>query len=377
MGRALARSRVSRAFPCQSVSPPAALVGHALPPDVAVGREGDVREDGVRADGRHGVGVGLLGGPRRDAEEARLGVDGVDLAVLAGLDPGDVVADGGHLPALEAARRDQHGEVGLAAGAGEGGRHVGLLAFGRLDAEDEHVLGEPALARGHAPGDAQGEALLPEEGVAAVARAEGPDGRSSGKWTMYCSPCCRARGRPSGPASSGLADGVQAGHELARLRRARSITLRPMRVMMLHVGDHVGRVGELDADVGDGRAQGPMLKGTTYRVRPRMQPLKRPFSYGLHLLGFHPVVGRPRLHLARQQMKVRSSDAGHVAGIGAREVAVGPLFGFSLTEGARFDENAADTPRTPPPSRRTSSTRPGLQSAAISSIHFLSPSCLT
>jgi hypothetical protein len=50
--------------------------------------------------------------------------------VGVGLDPGDVVADGPDLPAVEAGGRDEHGEVGLAAGAGEGGGDVGLSPFG-------------------------------------------------------------------------------------------------------------------------------------------------------------------------------------------------------------------------------------------------------
>src|SRR6266851_4471932 len=91
-----------------------------------------------------------------------------------------VVADGPDLPAVEAFGRDHHGEVGLAAGGGEGGGNVGLFlcsigADGGFNSEDEHVLGHPALVAGDVGGDAQGKALLAEEGVAAVARAVAPD----------------------------------------------------------------------------------------------------------------------------------------------------------------------------------------------------------
>src|SRR5579863_9099006 len=86
-------------------------VGHALPPYVAVGDAvlsdlRDVGEDAVGAQGRHGVGVGLLAGPGCDAEEAVLGVDGAELAVLVRLDPRDVVADRPDLPSVEAGGRD-------------------------------------------------------------------------------------------------------------------------------------------------------------------------------------------------------------------------------------------------------------------------------
>ena len=47
--------------------------------------------------------------------------------------------------ALLGQRRDQHRQIGLAAGAGERRRHVGDLAVGVFEAEDQHVLGQPAL----------------------------------------------------------------------------------------------------------------------------------------------------------------------------------------------------------------------------------------
>ena len=112
---------------------------------------------------------------RRDAEVAGLGVDRVEPPVVADAHPRDVVADGPDLPALEALGRDHHREVRLAARARERGRDVRHLAFGRLDAEDEHVLGEPALPASEVAADAERQALLAEEHVAAVAAADAPD----------------------------------------------------------------------------------------------------------------------------------------------------------------------------------------------------------
>src|ERR1700722_10632092 len=107
-------------------------VGHALPPDAALWGEGYVGEDGVFGKGRGGV----------------------------GLDPGDVVADGPDLPAVKAGGRNHHGEVRLAAGAWEGGGDVGFFVRGRLDAEDQHVLGHPAFVASDVGGDAEGETLF-------------------------------------------------------------------------------------------------------------------------------------------------------------------------------------------------------------------------
>ena len=122
-------------------------------------------------------GIGRLVGARRHAEESGLGIDGVDLAVGRRLDPGDVVTDAGHFPAfvLKLLGRNHHGEVGLAAGAGEGGRDVGLFALGVLDAGDQHVLGQPPLLASQHRSDPQGEALLAQQRVAAVAGAVAPD----------------------------------------------------------------------------------------------------------------------------------------------------------------------------------------------------------
>ena len=151
-------------------------VGHALPPDSALGGESYVGEDGVFREGLHRVGIGPGAGAGSYAEEAGLGVDGAELAGGVGFDPRDVVADGPDLPAIEAFGRDHHGEVGFAAGAGEGCGDVGLfgLAFfvgRRFDADDEHVFGHPAFVAGDVGGDAKGEAFFAEECVAAVAAA--------------------------------------------------------------------------------------------------------------------------------------------------------------------------------------------------------------
>ena len=107
---------------------------HALPPHVAVVGERDVGEDRVGPDRLHRVRVGRVRRARRDAEVAGLGVDRVELAVGARLDPGDVVADGRDLPAFvgERRRRDEHREVGLAARARERGGDVRLLALGSV-----------------------------------------------------------------------------------------------------------------------------------------------------------------------------------------------------------------------------------------------------
>ena len=59
-----------------------------------------------------------------------------------------------------------------------------------------------------------------------------------------------------------------------------------------HVHRDVWRVGELDADVGNGRAQRPHAEGDDVHGAPLHAPLEQPLELLFHLLGRHPVVGR-------------------------------------------------------------------------------------
>ena len=56
-----------------------------------------------------------------------------------------------------------------------------------------------------------------------------------------------------------------------------------------------------------GEPTGPMLKGSTYIVRPRMEPLKRPFSFRRISKGSTQLLVGPALSFESEQMKVRSS----------------------------------------------------------------------
>ncbi len=228
------------------------LAGQALPPHVAVVGLGAVGEHRVARDGVDRVGVGARARARGHAEEAGLGVDRVELAVGAELHPGDVVADRLDLPVGQ--RRHEHGQVGLAAGAREGAGDVLDRALGRGELEDEHVLGQPALVAGHDRGDAQGEALLAQQRVAAVARAEGPDLAGLGEVDDVLVVGVARPGDILDAVAEGHAHRVQAGHELAVLAEAvQRVLAHPGHDP--HRGGHVGRVGQLHADVGDRGAE--------------------------------------------------------------------------------------------------------------------------
>ncbi len=281
------------------------LVGHALPPHVAVVGEGGVGEDGVAVEGEHGVRVGLRARARGHAEEPGLGVDGVEPAVGAELHPADVVADRLDLPLREGG--DQHGQVGLAARRGEGAGDVADLAGRRGELEDEHVLGQPAVVAGHDRGDPQGEALLAEQGVAAVARTVGPDLAGLGEVDDVLVVGV-ARPRDVGLAlASGSPTECRQGTNSPSVPST-SRAPRPILVMMRMRHGHVGGVGQLHADMGDLRAQ--RAHGERHHVHGA-PPHRPPEQAGEDRPASRPgrascwwVRRRPR---STEQMKVRSS----------------------------------------------------------------------
>ena len=150
----------------------------AFPPNgVVCVVQSNVGEDGVLHGGSQCVVVGLSVSTRCYAEEAVLGVDSVQSAVLAGLHPGNIVAYGEYLVALLLiySRRNQHCEVGLAASRRECSSDILHLAIGLLNAEDQHVLSHPALVLALVGSDTQCEALLAQQNVSAVCGVDGPD----------------------------------------------------------------------------------------------------------------------------------------------------------------------------------------------------------
>jgi len=76
---------------------------------------------------------------------------GLDFAEVPGATPKKPASGlmartyGSHLPAFESLGRDEHGKIGFAARAGKCCSHIGFFVVRRFDAENEHVLREPAL----------------------------------------------------------------------------------------------------------------------------------------------------------------------------------------------------------------------------------------
>ena len=317
------------------------LDAHVLPPDVAIRGQHDVREDRALLAALERVRVRVHRGARRDAEEAVLGVDRVEAAVVARLEPRDVVADRLELPAGEL--REHHREVRLAAGGRERRRDVVLLLLGRGEREDEHVLGHPALVLRELRRDAEREALLAEEGVPAVARAERPDFavlrelgdelvldllRAGPRDVLLALLERRAHGVDAGNEAAVLAEVLQ--HRVARARHD------------VHVHHDVRRVRDLNAVLGDRVADRAHRVGDHVHRAALHAALVALGHELLHFDRIHPVVRGTRVDLLLRADERAALDARHVALMRTGEVAVGARLRVQLDELALLDHHLAD-----------------------------------
>ena len=109
------------------------------------------------------------------------------------------------------------------------------------------------------------------------------------------------------------------------------------------IGHHVGRVGDLDADVGDVGAQGTHAEGDDVHGPPVHAALELLVESGPHLLRGHPVVGGARILLLFGADEGAVLDARHVAGVGAGKKAVGPLFRVQAGVDAGLDQLVAES----------------------------------
>jgi hypothetical protein len=218
-------------------------------------------------------------------------------------------------------------------------RDIVLAALRRRHAEDQHVLGEPALVASHRRGDPQREALLAEQRVAAVARAVAPDLL---RFRVVDDVLGRVA-RPGDillPGSSGAPTVCMQGTKWPSLPST-SRTARPMRVMIFMLTATYALSDSSTPMWAIGEPSGPIENGTTYIVRPRIAPRNRPGCPSL------PVSSRARISAGSIQLLVGPGvfgtrradegpvlDPGDVARAAAGEVAVRPQLRIEPLEGA-------------------------------------------
>ena len=336
-GDGLGRGRPRLALPVdQEVG---SIVG-IFPPNAAVERHGAVGEDGVTTvDGTHGVGVGLHGRAGGDAEETVFGVDGVEHAILfIEAHPGDIVTDGLDGPAGDGGFH--HGEVGLAAGGREGGRDIFDFAFGGRQLEDEHVFGHPAFAFGLVGGDTQREALLAEQGVAAVARAVGDDFIGFGEVRdVFLLDGGRRPRNIRDAFRKREANGVDALHE-GGARFDLVDDLEADARHDLHGFDNVRGVGEFNTILGDGGVNGAHGEGDDIEGTTDHAAFEEFIELSLHFGGGFPMVRRAGIFFLLGADVCALFDAGNVGFVRTGEVGVGRFVEFD--ESAGLDHQIGD-----------------------------------
>ena len=198
-------------------------------------------------------------------------------------------------------------------------------------------------SRAMVAGDAQREALLAEQRVAAVAGADAPDRVLLGE--VHDEAALRARGRRAsagpGTKSSRAAELVEGG--LAHARHD------------AHVGDDVGAVGDLDADLAERRAERAhdvrhdVHRPALHRARRRAGPtLARAPPAGAIQLLVGPASSRARLADEREVLGARD-----VVGVAAVQVAARGVLRVEALERAVREHVLDEAVRSRPPSRRT------------------------
>ena len=310
------------------------VAAHALPPDVAVIGERNVGEQRVAGlHGLHGDRVGVVGGARRDAEEAVFRVDGVQ-AVFAQVQPRDVVAHDLCGPARDG--RGDHGEVGLTAGRREGSGDVVGLASRVGELEDKHVLGHPSLFLRHDGSDTQGVALLGEDGVSAVAGTVGPDFlglRELGDVLGLVA-------RPDGVFLARLERGT---HGVERVDEV-AVGTDLVQGFLAHAGHDahgkhdVGGVSELNAELRLRIVDGAHAERHDVHRAALHGATEGLGHLSLHLGRVHPVIGRAGVLFLLRADEGAGLDAGDVRRVGAREEGVRTLLLIELNQSALLYE---------------------------------------
>jgi hypothetical protein len=165
------------------------------------------------------------------------------------------------------------------------------LAARQLELQDQHVLGHPALVARERRRDPQREALLAEEGVAAVAGADAPD--------------CALLREVHDEAAVGreVAERVEPGHEVVRAAQLVERGLAHAR-HQAHVRDHVRAVGYLVAHLAEGRSKRAHHVGDHVERPALHRPVEERKHALARVLGRHPVVGAAPVGAAGDEREV-------------------------------------------------------------------------
>ena len=152
---------------------------HPFPPYIAIVSQRDVCKNCVFLQRRHAVEVRLLVCARRHTEVTRLRINGPEIALGVRLNPSNVITNCRNPPSLlsKPDRWNQHGKVCFSTCRWESRGNMVFFTPRRLHTQYQHVFSQPAhrlfigLTASHCGRNAQGETLLAQQGVPAIARA--------------------------------------------------------------------------------------------------------------------------------------------------------------------------------------------------------------
>ena len=216
------------------------------------------------------------------------------------------------------------------------------------------MLGHPAFVAGDVGGDAEGEALLAEQGVAAVAASRSSrsrGSRGSGRCTLSS---LQGQGTSFWPGASGAPTECMQGTTRLIVLVDLGEDGRADAGHDAHVDDDVGRVGELDADLRHGRADRAHAEGQDVHGAAAHAAAEELLELLAHHEGVFPVVGGAGVVFGERADEGAVFDAGDVVGRGAGVEAAGPELLVEPDEGAGFDQLRRRGGRTRPASRRPS-----------------------
>jgi hypothetical protein len=192
----------------------------------------------------------------------------------------------------------------------------------RLQPENQHVFGEPALLLRKHGSDPQGEALLAEQRIAAIAGAERPDRFLLRKLDDVLLRIVR----PHLVLLARLerfADRVQRGHELAVL--AQHIPHRsPDAGHDAHVDDDIRGIRDLDADVRDMRSERAHGEGDDVHRTASHAAVEQLHELRFHLGRIDPVVVGSGIVLAAAADESAILHASDIGRMRAGKITVGP-----------------------------------------------------
>ena len=198
------------------------------------------------------------------------------------------------------------------------------------------MLRQPAFIARHRGRDAQREAFLAEQCVAAVTRAVRPN---LPRFREVHDVLGLTVARPAAILLAGRerrADRMQARYEAAFFAERVENGAADAR-HDAHIGDNVWAVGDLHADLGDRAAYGPHRERDHVQGATLHRARKQSAQGGAHFVGVFPVVGRTGVLLPARADERAVLDARDVGRIGARKIRIRPARRIERDEHARRD----------------------------------------